>query len=409
VRRGEPAPPDDGPSDALTARLPEVVTRVQVARRRGRRHALVGGVAGVVVLALAVAAATVRPWDHGAPDPAPTTTAYAGACDQTLPTGPSLLPVTLADDESTDRTILADQTWHADWAGDTSALTPDQRTLLGTFHPEVVLVRDGRVVGLGVSTGDVVTQQADGTMTTDIAWPGLDSTSTDDGFGPYADYGGNGTLSVVAVRFVPCGGGTMPSGDYRAYLYGANESGSAHVLSAAVPVTVLPDVPAGYQPRWLEGSALACGETVDELVTRIAGHPFIDLDQGLTSVYDDGITYRFTNDAETAQTVFLPRRVAVAWLQDGKVVGVGRDERATGPTTVKAGAALTLSARPWDTRDYCTPSTDGKAPRLKPGTYQTLGYARVPSQDPDDPDAWFLERSGVADVVVHADGSVTYP
>jgi hypothetical protein len=359
------------------------------------------------VAAVAVAAATVRPWDRGTPDPAPTTTAYAGACDTTLPTGPSLLPVILGDEESTDRTILADQTWHADYAGDATALTPDQRALLGTFRPEVVLARGGRVVGLGVSTGDVVTERSDGTTTTELVWPGLDGTSTDSVVGRFSDYGDSDGTSVVAVRFVPCGGGTMPAGDYEAYLFGTSEDRSTHVLSTAAPVTVLPDVPAGYQPRWLEGSALACGETVEEFFTRITMHPFIDLDQGPTSVYDDGTTYRFENSAETARTIFLPRRVAVAWVQDGKIVGVGRDERATAPTTVRAGATLTLSARPWDTHDYCTPSTGGKAPRLEPGTYQVLGYARVPSEDPDDPDAWFLEGSGPGDVVVHRDGTVT--
>ncbi|MGC5168159.1 hypothetical protein [Luteimicrobium sp. DT211] len=404
------ARPDDGPSDALSARLPEVVAQVRAARRRGRRRALVAGAAVVVVAALATTAFAARPWDR-APDPRGTDTPYAGACGATLPDGTSLLPVALSDEESADGILLPDQTWFATYDGDMSALTPDDRELLGTFDPEVVLTSDGTVVALGVSTGEVTYDDpADGSRTVAPPWPGLADRGDPGDVSRLADYADDGGGSTqVAVRFVPCGGGDLPAGDYRAYLYGSAADGSAHVLSDPSPVLVLAATPAGYQPPWLEGSALACGESVDEFLTRISTRPVVDLDERRVAVHDDGVSYRLRNDADTDLRISLPTHVAMAWTQGGTIVGVGTDERRSAPTTVKAGATVTLSARPWDTHDYCGTGA-GSAPssRLPAGTYQVFGYARVPAHEPGEPDAWFFEGTGPSSVVVREDGSVTY-
>ena len=407
-----PAPsPDDGPSDALSARLPELVARVRVVRRRARRQALVGVAAAVVVAALATTAAVGRPWDRATPDPAPTATPYAGACGAALPTGASLLPVTLDAVEPPDRTVVADQTWRASYAGDASALTDDDRATLGTMRPEVVLTQGGRVVGLGVNTGEALTMAPDGTSSTDeIRWPGLASPgpgSVPGDLGRFSDHGvGDGETSV-AVRFVPCGGGSMPAGSYRAYLYGT-DGAEAHVLPEAAAVTVLADAPTGYQPPWLAGSALACGESVDEFLTRIMGRTFTRLELGDATFHDDEMSYTFTNTSGSGQHLVLPRRAAIAWVQRGRIVGVGGDERGTDPTPVAAGKTVHLSTRPWDTTDRCAQPDGARSRRLAPGSYRVFAYARVPATQPDQPDDWFIEWSGPTSVVVAADGSVSF-
>ena len=409
VRRVDaPTPPDDGPSDDLSARLPEVVARVREARRRGRRRAWTVAAAAVAVVAVAASAVTGWPWRSATAEPEPTAPAYAGACGTTLPTGPSLLPVALVDDESADRALLADSAWFAQYTADPSALTPDELTTLDSMTPEVVLTRGGKVVALGIDTGQIQYQNPDGSMPTERSWPGIADAgvaSDPDGLPQYADYGDTdqGT-TMVSVRFEPCAGGTLTAGTYRAYLFGTTDDRKSHVLSEAAPVTVLPATPAGYQPPWLEGSALACGESVDEFLTRVGPHPFIDLDSVGVVINEDGLSYPLKSSAETAQTVVLPKRAALAWVQKDRIVGVGPDERGTTPRTVKPGKSVTLSARPWDTTDYCAaPGTS-----LAPGTYRVLAYARVPAHDPGDPDTWILQGSGPDGVVVHEDGSVSY-
>ncbi|MFC8731403.1 hypothetical protein ACFT5B_02955 [Luteimicrobium sp. NPDC057192] len=411
VRRVEPlTPPDDGPSDDLTARLPEVVARVREARRGARRRTWVVGAAAVVVVAVAASAVAGWPWKSAAADPEPTVPAYAGACGTTLPTGPSLLPVSLTDDESEDRAILAGSPWFAQYTGDASALSTDELATLDSMTPELVLVKDGNVVALGVDTGQVQYMAPDGSMSTERSWPGVAEAGVASDAGDvtrYADYVADdpGT-AMFSVRFESCTGGTVPAGEYRAYLFGTTDDRSAHVLSDAAPVTVLPATPAGYQPRWLEGSALACGETVDEFLIRVGPHPFIDLDTVGVVIHDDGLTYPLKNSVETARTDVLPKRAALAWVQHDRIVGVGPDERGTAPRTVEPGKTVTLSARPWDTTDYCATGAVASKP-LKPGTYRVLAYARVPAHDPADPDTWILQGSGPDAVVVHDDGSVT--
>ncbi|GAA4842346.1 hypothetical protein GCM10023221_20390 [Luteimicrobium xylanilyticum] len=400
----EPPPPDDGPSDALSARLPEVVARVRVARRLRRRHVVVGAVAGVVAAALVVAAVAVRPWGRDTPDAVPT--AAKDACGTTLPTSGSLYPVRSETQDDGDRAILADDTWTGQYTGDASGLTADGLAVLDTLSPQVVLAAKGKVVGLGIPTA-TYQQELDGTVSSASSrWPGIGGLTA-----TALDLGYRGTVKTspvqVAVRFVPCGGGTVPAGGYEAYLYGAADDGSAHVLSDAAPVTVLPDAPAGYQPRWLEGSALACGETVDEFFTRITGHPYTGLEQKDPGPRDDPTTFVFRNRTETAEVVGAPRRAALAWVKDGTIVGLGADER--GPrTTIEPGRSLRLATRPLSTTDYCDPAQDGRRGRLAPGTYRVFAYARFETGDEPDPFDWFISTPGYSFAVVHQDGSASF-
>ncbi|MGC5168160.1 hypothetical protein [Luteimicrobium sp. DT211] len=382
-------PPDDGPSDALSARLPEVVTRVQAARRRGRRRALVGS-AAVVVAALATTAFAARPWDRATQEPAPTDTPYAGACGAPLPAGKSLLRVSYNKDASDGSSIVAGQTWHAEF--DASS-TPDPTSLAvaETLTPEIVVTRGGKVVALGVSTPDDTFQDEDGNAPSAPSF-----TDMTDG-GP----------AFFSVRFVACDGGDLAAGSYQARLFATTDDGSAHVLSAAADLTVLSAAADGYQPAWLEGSALACGEQADDFVTRASALAYDGLDQIGSATYDDGDAVILRNGGRAARKVELPRG-AVAWVQDGRIVGVGPDERASRATTVRAGKQVEVSARPWDATDYCTPTTGGKPGHLPAGTYQAVLYGRVPAGEPGAPDRWILDDERGNDLVVGLDGSVSY-
>jgi len=392
--------PDDGPSDDLTARLPEVVAQVGLARRRGRRRALLGSAAVVVVAALATTAAATRPWDR--PAPTPTSTPYAGACGAALPTGHSLMPVRYdAEASSSTTTVLPDSTWDAAFTTE-ATLTGDQIGVLETLTPEVVLAQHGKIVALGASTGDEKYQDEDGDDTSTPPWPGegdwvgLDSDDVDV----------EPTPTSYAVRFTACDGGTVKPGAYQAYLFATADDQKQHVLSDATALTVLPPTPDGYQPAWLAGSPLACGEKADDFVLRAAAFPVDQLDQVGSAFYDDGEAIILRNNG-ASRKVKVPRG-AVAWVQDGRIVGVGPDERATTATTVHHGTQVEVSARPWDATDYCTPTTGDKPGHLPAGTYQAILYARIPADDPSEPDRWVIEDARGNDLQVREGGKVAY-
>ncbi|GAA4842356.1 hypothetical protein GCM10023221_20400 [Luteimicrobium xylanilyticum] len=376
-------PPDDGASEALTARVPEVVAHVRAARSRGRRRALVGSAAVVVVAALATTAFAARPWDRSpTPAPSPTATPYAGACGSNLPKGKSALRVRYDRTWADESEIVADQTWDAAFEadGDVNAAV---RGTLDSLTPEVVLTRDGKVVALGVDV------------------PG--SATAGDPPASFSDLVA-GSPAYVAVRFAACDGGALAPGRYQAHLFATD--GSAHVLSGAAGLTVLSTVPEGDQPAWLAGSPLACGEKADEFVVRAGALAPERIDQAGGAVYDDGFAVLLRNGSRRARTLELPRRAVVAWVQHGRIVGVGPDERATHTVTVGKGKLVRVAARPWDTTDYCTGSADGTKPgHLPPGTYQALVYTRVPATDASDPDRWVVDDWRGNDIVIRRDGT----
>jgi hypothetical protein len=382
--------PDDGPSDELTALLPEVVARVRVARRRGRRRALLGSAAVVVMAALATTAAATRPWDG----PAPAPTRYAGACGTTLPSGKSLLRVRYNSDWAGQRTIVADQSWDAEFEAELdpgSAPDPTKPGPLDALTPEVVLVRGGKVVALGVSTGEK-SQDGDGDA---LPAPRFSDLAA-------------GSPAYVSVRFAACDGGDLAAGTYQARLFATTDDGSAHMVSDAATLTVVPTVPDGYQPTWLAGSPLACGEKADDFVLRAHALAPDRIDPAGSGVYDDGFAVLLKNGSTKPLTLRLPRRATVAWVQHGRIVGVGPDERAARTTTVGAGRVVQVPARPWKTTDYCTASADGAKPgHLAPGTYEAIVYTRVPAADPADPDGWVVDDWRGNDIAVHRDGSAS--
>ncbi|GMA23008.1 hypothetical protein GCM10025864_07670 [Luteimicrobium album] len=407
-----PAPsasrPDDGPSEALTAHLATMVTHVREARRRGRRRGLVGSAAVVVVAALATTAFAARPWDRPTPDPAPTTTPYAGACGSRLPSGRSLAPVTYDSSASvTGNTVVPDGWWAPAYVGGLTDPTSDELDVLDHLKPEVVLVRDGTIVALGV---DATASSGDGT----IVALGVDATASsgDGGTGDarptFADLAPDSPL-YVPVRFAACDGGDVEPGTYQAYAFATTDDQRTHVLSDATTLTVLdPSAEAdGYQPTWLAGSPLACGEKADDFVARAAAYPVDQLDQTGSALYDDGEAVLLRNNGRTARKVKVPRG-AVAWVQDGRIVGVGPDERATTATTIGRGKQVEVSVRRWDTTNYCAPTSGGEPGHLPAGTYQAIFYGRIPADDPSQPDEWVVEDDRGNDLLVHDDGTVGY-
>ncbi|MFC8731404.1 hypothetical protein ACFT5B_02960 [Luteimicrobium sp. NPDC057192] len=389
-----PAPsPDDGPSDQLTAHLPDVVARVRAARRRGRRQGLVASAAVVVVAALATTAFTAWPWGRSSPEPTPSDTPYAGACGSTLPTGRSLAPVTYDRSASiTGSTVAADGWWAPAYLGGLTEPTSDELDLLDlldSLTPEVVLARGGMIVALGVDVREVA-----GDGWTSEARPTLADLTPD-------------SPLYVPVRFTACDGGAVEPGTYQAYLFATTDDRRTHVLSDPTALTVLSTTPDGYQPSWLTGSALACGESADDFVVRAWAHPVDQLDQTGSSLDDDGEVITLRNNGTEPRKVMVPRG-AVAWVKDGRIVGVGPDERAATQTTVGRGKRVEVPVRPWDTTDYCAPTADGEPGPLPAGTYQTIVYARIPAGDPSQPDRWILEDDRRYDVLVHDDGSAGY-
>ncbi|PJI84748.1 hypothetical protein [Luteimicrobium subarcticum] len=364
--------------------------RVRLGRRRTRRRATLV-VASVVGLVTVVAAASFVVPGRGAAHPGAGVRATE-ASRRPAPTRcgdrPAADPALGSDEGLTVRssvsTIRSTGTWRGTYALE-DGLTSEQHRLLGgaAMSVTVVVTRDGVIVAHGVQTGD------------ESAARDLDGAAGD----------------VPHERtFDPCEDDGWSADDelYDVVAVGSSPDGNHWVVSDPVPLRVLSDQPFGYQPPWLTGSELACGESVDDFEARIADRMQVSLQPARVDVGSSGTRYTYQLLLiEPAQPVRVaaPTRMAVAWVRDGVIVGVGPEERGLGYRTMRSGDVLHLTAR-WDTTDHCDPEG---ATHLPAGTYQVLAYARFATPDaPDGPDgngAWSIVGSGAARVVVAADGS----
>ncbi|KGM17485.1 hypothetical protein [Actinotalea fermentans] len=143
-------------------------------------------------------------------------------------------------------------------------------------------------------------------------------------------------------------------------------------------------------PAWLEGSGLACG--ADAVAPQPAGTVVALRAAGTaTSEQTPDGTWLYTFDATLTSAatstvdLWAPDLAAVAWVQDGRIVGLGPNNAESAsiaalppdqPRAVHASATRT---------DYCVPNSDGTyTTDLPAGDYELVLYLRV-SPDTYDP------------------------
>ncbi|MDO8107299.1 hypothetical protein Q6348_08845 [Isoptericola sp. b441] len=151
-------------------------------------------------------------------------------------------------------------------------------------------------------------------------------------------------------------------------------------------------LPAGFQvghvPSWLEGSGLACGMDAAALAPRPGDLTLRSPGTVSAERTTDG-TWLYTLPAEldsarSATDVWSPTDAAVAWIQDGTVVGLGPDQAelpTVGPLT--PGTPRPASAIATRT-DFCVPNGDGTyTTDLPAGHYELVLYLPVSPQGYD--------------------------
>jgi len=332
----------------------------------------------VVALVVAVAGGASGP-QPAPPDPTRTAEPVAAA--------PCGSPTTKGADGSGTGTFAVSLTSQtsvltpdAAWVGvvTAGAAEPDATTVdLGALAPLPLLVRDGLVVATATDPGNPLAE------------------------GP----------SFAAARFVPCPGVSVVPGTYTVVVDQPIRIGDAEyrLVSNTVPVHVVTAQPAGYRPRWLAGSPLACGSTLDEVGARSGGATPAQLMLDSMSVDASGLTWSFLNPGAETVTYSGDRELGLMWVQDGVVRSVGPDLSPSDDTVKVPGQTmLRLSAR-WDTTDYCEPGPGGRdyPHHLPAGTYEVYAYARItPASDRADATAWFVQTIGPAYIRVGTDGSV---
>jgi hypothetical protein len=398
-RRARADAVDDADDDADTAQpgaragartaelhvpLGDLVRRVRV-RRRARivRAAVAGGAAAVVVVAGVAWGAGVGPWhasdgsvaastDSAAPEVVPlvdsaTARPAVGApelCGGALDVSPhGVGPVTLALRDPSG-TIAGSSTW----TGRVSVSAAD----VESAHLD--LVGPLQIVVLGGPAGDEVAAVGEGDV-------------------PAFDLPTELSEVVTAVRFPGCGQGTaLGPGTYsvvavqQAVTRTDWPGGSPITLESApvkltvarsAPATDAVGRPAAQQPTWLAGTPVACGMAEDALALLPQYFPtYLTVSSANRGPW---IGVQIRNVAGGPAPVPTGVQMAVAWSRDGAVVSVGANELARARTAIVPGdSQLELRADLADTRNTCSPASDGRYTKhLPPGTYTATPYARI--------------------------------
>jgi hypothetical protein len=175
-------------------------------------------------------------------------------------------------------------------------------------------------------------------------------------------------------------------------------------------------LPAGFQtghvPAWLSGSRLACGADVAALSTatgdltlHAAGTSTTESTAGGTWLYT--LPASLASSAPATVNLWAPQQAAVAWVQDGRIVGVGPNQAEMAAITPLApGTPHTVSAAATRT-DYCVPDTDGTyTTDLPPGHYQLVLYLPV-SPTTYDPSTITWLTSQPLTATLTSDGQLT--
>ena len=369
----------DGQGEALPPGLvAEVEARVTATRRAraGRRRLLGATALGVsVVLVAGVVWGTGYGPGHGSSAPTAAVAEMQGdlaavppyaegtpvACGTQLelhdvPTGAATVRL-----RGTASPIAANDTWAGTVSIDPDEVTSGHLELVGAPQVVVVDTRTRSVAAVGVGTVprfDVGAGTVDVRAT--VTFPACGGTRP---LGP-------GTYSVVAVQRYQ----NRVDWPYGTVLTAM----SAPVLLAVARSATATDVdgaPAA-QPPWLAGTPIACGMADDSLAL-LPGYFTQYLDElAPPSDGPPGIVLR--NAAGGPAPVTTGRRVAVAWVRQGRVVSVGGDVLADPVTRVVPVGGQVLFPAALDTTDWCRPGPRGRYPhRLPAGTYLAVPYAQV--------------------------------
>ncbi|WP_129782979.1 RNA polymerase sigma factor [Promicromonospora panici] len=332
------------PAPEVDTNLDQRLDAVAGAVRR-RRAVKVGAVAGVsMVLAglLAVAAwwgpsrLLSEPVPPATPSPDASTAAVGGWVPSGWPEveGPFHCGMEVTALTSTSDTVGLELSGNAEVVGegeDAHLAAPVRITRvdqvgsdLSGVPPQLVFARDGRVVDIGPGwlEGQYSLPDA-GESATDVAQ--ADSATacgrwTTDGtpnVQEYLDQRPAGTYDVYAVLWWSDGDGGIDG-------YAVSEP-----VTMDVPAVELPDeepldvdVREGYQPPWLKGTSLACGDYASDIPGRSY---FTWGPDSLTTATSKKIV-TMTFDTAEGQAINTTRTsVALVWLRDGRVVSVGSD------------------------------------------------------------------------------------
>lgn len=194
---------------------------------------------------------------------------------------------------------------------------------LSAIPPQLVFARDGRVVDIGPGwSKDHLPLPDAGESATDTAEAGAATACgrwTTDGrpnSEVYLDQRPAGTYDVYAVLWWVDGPGIFG--------YAVSEPVTMDVPAAEMPdeEPLAVDVREGYQPPWLEGTSLACGDYARD----IPGRSYYTWGPASLSVSSsrESVTMMFGNtEGPAIDTTRTP--VALVWLRNGRVVSVGSD------------------------------------------------------------------------------------
>ncbi len=153
-------------------------------------------------------------------------------------------------------------------------------------------------------------------------------------------------------------------------------------------------LPAGFQnghvPAWLEGSGLACGANAvtpqpatATITLRAAGTATSDRTSDGTWLYTLGAS--LTSAGTTTVDLWAPDQAAVAWVQDGRIVGLGPNNTESASVTPLAPTQPRALGATATRTDYCVPNPDGTyTTDLPAGDYELVLYLPV-SPDAYDP------------------------
>ncbi|MFC8943317.1 hypothetical protein ACFT1B_35100, partial [Streptomyces griseoincarnatus] len=194
---------------------------------------------------------------------------------------------------------------------------------LSATPPQLVFARDGQVVDIGPGWIESHRPLPDaGESATDVAEAGAATACgrwTTHGFPnaqEYLDQRPAGTYDVYAVLWWVDGPGT--------YGYAVSEPVTMDVPAVEVPDEgpLAVDVREGYQPPWLEGMSLACGDYAYD----IPGYSYYTWGPETLTVASSrkSVTMMFgKTEGRAIDTTRTP--AALVWLRDGRVVSVGSD------------------------------------------------------------------------------------
>ncbi|GII98436.1 hypothetical protein CLV28_0758 [Sediminihabitans luteus] len=217
-----------------------------------------------------------------------------------------------------------------------------------------------------------------------------------------------GALGVAAVAAVAVVGIQLPGDD------GAIPAGPSPTSTSTVaPTGGFVD---GSVPAWLEGTSLACGADATLLaavpttaagtdVTITATAPL-----AATRADDGGWEYRlpYAFPAQEGTERLHGVRPTLAWVQHGRVVGLGAAPDPATATSWPADVRIDGEALA-DATDYCAPGPDGTYPATMPaGEYTVVAYGPVWTDEhtPGD-EVWTTTAQASALVTLGADGAVT--